>query len=82
VIDGDKTLDNFQHGLEVLGFMPEEILVIGDRIKSEIILANQMGMKTVWYKSGKFAGEAPESEDEEPDWVVGELGEVIQIAQK
>ncbi len=60
---------------------PEEILVVGDRIKREITIGNRLGMKTAWFKNGKFKDELPESKDEEPTYTLTKLEDVIQLLE-
>ena len=76
VIEGGKTEENFVQTLNIMGLKSEEVLVVGDRIKSEIVLGNKVGMKTVWYQSGKFATESPEINMEKPDYIIKILKEI------
>jgi len=34
-------------------------------------------MTTIWYKSGKFATETPQNNDEEPDFTISDLEKVV-----
>jgi|SRR3989344_1017156 len=54
-------------------------LVVGDRIKKEIIEGNKVGATTVWFKNGKFAEEGPETPEEEPDYTIKSLTELIPL---
>ena len=76
VIEGNKTEMNFHQCLDKMHLNPHEVLVVGDRIKSEIVLGNKLGMKTIWYKSGKFANELPDKKIEEPNHTVSKLSEI------
>src|SRR5260221_3455975 len=71
--EGTKTFDRI---LAELGVKPERCLVIGDRIKSEIVEANKAGLTTIWIRQGKFKDEVPENEEETPDFTVNSLGEL------
>lgn len=51
--------------------------VIGDRVKKEIVLANQCGFKTIWFRNGKFATEVPTSIGEEPDFTIDNLEQIL-----
>lgn len=72
----EKSKEDFEEITVKLGFLPSEILVVGDRINSEIKQAKQAGMKTLWYRNGKFANEFPETESEKPDGTIYDLAEV------
>lgn len=68
--------------LAKLGLSGEECLVVGDRIRSEILEGNKIGAKTVWFKNGYFAEELPENENEKPDFTINSLPEVWEILNK
>ncbi len=45
----------FQKGLKNIGAKPREAIMVGDRLYSDIYGAKQVGMRTVWFKYGKYA---------------------------
>ncbi len=61
---------------------PGEILVIGDRVRSEIAAAKQAGCKTIWFRQGKFAGEEPAKKEEEPDQTIIQLKDLLSKTGK
>lgn len=81
VIPRENTKE-FLHILNKIGVKPEETLIIGDRIKSEIVEGNKIGAITVWFRNGKFADEFPDSEEEKPDYTITSFKEVVPIIQK
>ena len=52
------------------------IYSIGDRIKKEIKLGNQIGFTTIWFKNGKFSEEFPNTQEEEPSCTINSLLEL------
>ena len=42
----------FEIALERSGCKPENAVMIGDRIDNDIVPAKQLGMKTIWIKTG------------------------------
>lgn len=54
-------------------------LVVGDRIKREITLGNQLGFFTVWVKQGRFADEMPTADNEEPDYTIQNIQDLDKI---
>ena len=67
VLDEDaKTAKSFERCSEVMALQASEIAVVGDRVRSEIALGNDLGMMTFWYRAGKFASEAPRNSREIP----------------
>lgn len=76
VIDGEKTLMDFERCARVMTLDNPEIAVVGDRIRSEITPGNKLGMRTIWYKSGKFSSETPRTPEEEPTYTLTRLEEL------
>lgn len=69
----------FEWIFEELEVRPEEVLVVGDRVKSEIAVGNSLGCMTVWVPRGPFALEEPKTKEEKPDFKVKDLVGVLQI---
>lgn len=65
--------------IEKLGVKSEEVLVVGDRVRSEILEGNKIGCKTVWIRRGIFMDEMPESDLEKPDFIIKDLLELLPI---
>jgi FMN phosphatase YigB (HAD superfamily) len=57
----------------------KKALVIGDRIREEISIGNELGLITIWVRQGKFNGETPRYQEEEPAFVVGDMREVSDL---
>ncbi len=49
---------------------------VGDRIKKEILLSNQHGLKTIWFKKGKFAQEKPANQNETSNYTIARLNQI------
>jgi putative hydrolase of the HAD superfamily len=59
-----------------------DVVVVGDRIKGEILIGNKLNYITVWVKQGKFRLEKPEQEIENPNYIIeniSEIGEIIKL---
>ena len=57
-------------------------IVIGDRIRSEIAVGNELDAITIWVKQGKFKDELPRSQKETPTYTANSLLEIKGICQK
>ena len=76
---GENKTDSDMHAcLDSMSLSPSEVAVVGDRIKGEIALGIKMGMKTIWYKVGKFANELPLNYSQEPQQIVTKLEDVMK----
>lgn len=75
----EKNVQNFGEIITILRVNPNEILVIGDRIKEEITIGKKLGMKALWLKKGKFAEELPTITEENPDFTFANLQEIISF---
>ena len=77
-----ESTKEFIHILNKIGVKPKETLIIGDRVKSEILEGNKIKATTIWFRNGKFSDEFAESENEKPDYIIFSFNEVIPIVQK
>lgn len=68
--------------LKKVNINPNETLIIGDRVKSEILQGNKIGCFTVWIRQGKFADEFAKNPEEKPDYTITSFNEVIPILEK
>lgn len=76
----EKSSNDFQGCLELCP--PDtRFYVVGDRVKKEIRLGRELGMKTIWYKQGKFSNELPEEESEKPDYTISSFDEILKIIE-
>ena len=78
VIEGKKSVENLERCRQVMSLKASEIAVVGDRVQGEISLGNQLGMVTIWYKSGKFSNEMPQNESQKPTHTITKLEETLQ----
>ncbi len=60
----------FLHVLSKSGHAPSKAVMVGDRIDNDIIPAKWLGMKTVWFRSGRYRVIEPRMPEEMPDAVV------------
>lgn len=60
----------------------KEIVCIGDNIRKEIRIGNELGMHTIRILKGKRKDFVPRNESENPDFTVKKLMEVIPILEK
>lgn len=66
----------FVAALTKLGVKPENAVMVGNRIDSDIIGANGAGMKSVLFKWNARYNELITSEEEKPDFTIGSLSEL------
>ena len=66
----------FRIALERANCLPENAVMVGDRIDNDILPAKKLGMKTVWVKQG-FAKYQPKSDV--PDYTIQTLEEILAL---
>lgn len=69
----------FNLALEQAGCKPNEAVMIGDRLDNDIIPAKHLGMKTVWVRQGFAKYQDVNNDNEKPDYIIEEIGEIINI---
>jgi 2-haloalkanoic acid dehalogenase type II len=67
--------DLYKYAIELSGFLPEEVLHVGDSLTSDVLGANQVGINSVWLnRSNK-----PVSGNAEPDFIIKNLNEIFHL---
>ena len=69
----------FNIALTRAGCVPEQAVMIGDRVDNDIVPAKQMGMKTVWIKQGVGKYWNIQGDCETPEYEVNSLSELLSI---
>ena len=64
---------------ERLPYPPEECLVVGDRLNTDVALGVRAGMTTVLVRTGISDDETLAAGDVEPDYVIDDLGEIDRV---
>ena len=60
----------FRTILDHAGFPPSEAVMIGDRLDNDVIPAKRLGLRTVWFRQGRYAALEPRVPEELPDETV------------
>ena len=60
----------FRTILDRAGFPPSEAIMIGDRLDNDVIPAKRLGIRTIWFRQGRYAALEPRVPDELPDETV------------
>lgn len=66
----------FRLGVDALGLLPEEVLVVGDSMDKDIVPARIIGSRTVWIK-GEPWNDAPVDRSS-ADYIVSDLEELLK----
>lgn len=69
----------FNLALEQAGCKPNEAVMIGDRLDNDIAPAKQLGMKTVWVRQGFAKYQSVKNIEEQPDYIINSIAEVLDI---
>lgn len=69
----------FQIALDRAHCKPDEAIMIGDRLDNDIIPANKIGMTTVWIKQGFGSFVEPTKIEEQPDYTINNLKELLNL---
>lgn len=67
----------FLRALKRADCLPENAVMIGDRIDNDIEPANRLGMKTIWVRQGFSIYQQPIDEYQRADYVVDRLRQVL-----
>ncbi len=72
----------FLHAVEKLGLSPEECIMVGDRLDTDILGGNLAGIKTVYLRKGKYGTESPRKDEETPDFEIDDFVEITNILEQ
>lgn len=61
------------------GCLPQNAVMVGDRLDNDIAPAKNLGMKTIRIKQGFGKYAVPENEAEKADYTVNHLNEICQL---
>ena len=75
----EKSEEDFLKCLMEMKVDKKDTWSIGDRVKKEIMISNKIGIKTIWFRNGKFASETATQEIEKPNFTVGSFEEIKKI---
>ena len=75
----DKS-ESYQQILHEFDFKPQDILVIGDKHKTDLLPAKALGMKTVHMKWGK--GKILVPKQDEVNYIISDLQELLKIVEE
>lgn len=71
----------FEMALAQAQCLPENAVMIGDRLDNDIYPAKKLGMKTIWIRQGFGGASEPITEDFEPDYTVNSLTEIPNVLE-
>lgn len=69
----------FDELVEYFNIPREQILIIGDRTRRDIIYANEHNHPSIWIQKGKFAHELPDEITGQPTYTVNSLIELMDL---
>jgi putative hydrolase of the HAD superfamily len=69
----------FKKAADNLNLKPAECLMVGDRLKKDVLGAKRAGMKTAQLVWGQHPITRPSGEEEEPDYMIPNLSDLLGI---
>jgi len=72
----------FLKALRALNVQPEEAVMVGNRISTDIVGANRIGMKTILFRWNERYHEKAKSPSEQPTYTVSSLKELPKVLSK
>lgn len=72
----------FRQMMKKFNLKPHQVIVVGDRIFSEIKVGNQLKLNTVQMLHGRYKDLTPKSDLEEPDYKINNISELMDLIEK
>lgn len=74
--EGKPSIALFQHALDAVGVTKEEAIMVGDKLTTDILGSNRIGMKSVWIN---HHGKEREATDAVPTYEIKRLRELLNL---
>lgn len=81
VLIGKPSAEFYRLALKSLGLKPEEALMVGDDVESDIAGAAAIGIKTCLMKTGKFREQDLARSAVKPDWILPGIADLPKLLQ-
>ncbi len=79
VVDSVKTKGHYLDCINSLGVLPEETLIVDDRMIRGVEIGNKLGCQTYWIQNGKYAHETPNAETGEPTRTIKSVEDLLTL---
>jgi 4-nitrophenyl phosphatase len=77
LIIGKPETGIFRQALAILGASPEETVMLGDRLETDILGGHRAGLKTICVLTGIASRAQAEAYDPRPDWIIEDLTAIV-----
>jgi 4-nitrophenyl phosphatase len=77
LIIGKPETGIFRQALAILGASPEETVMLGDRLETDILGGHRAGLKTICVLTGIASRAQAEAYDPRPDWIIEDLTALV-----
>jgi len=78
VVIGKPETGIFRQALAILGTAPEETVMLGDRLETDILGGHRAGLKTICVLTGIASRAQAEAYDPKPDWIIDDLTALVE----
>ena len=76
--DADKT-EPLREAADRMGFDPQQVLSVGDKLDADIAISNRLGMVTARLLHGRQKERSPASPDERPDHTIARISDLLEL---
>ncbi len=77
VVIGKPQQGIFRQALAILGASPEETVMLGDRLETDILGGHRAGLKTICVLTGIASRAQAEAYEPRPDWIIEDLTALV-----
>lgn len=81
-VGGDDKDEMYEKALMDLDIVPEEAIIVDDRVMRGIAWGSRRGATTVWFKKGKFSEELPTKETGNPTFIINDSIELRDLLMR
>ncbi len=78
VVIGKPETGIFRQALDILGAAPEDTVMLGDRLETDILGGHRAGLKTICVLTGIASRAQAEAYHPRPDWIIDDLRALVE----
>jgi 4-nitrophenyl phosphatase len=78
LIIGKPETGIYRQALALLGATPDETVMLGDRLETDILGGHRSGLKTICVLTGIASRAQAEAYDPRPDWIIDDLTALVE----
>ena len=79
IVDLLKTPQQYKECMKAMSTIPNDTVIVDDRMFRGIKIGNILGCQTYWIKNGKYGDELPNKETGQPTKIINSIEDLLEV---